>query len=34
MSQGRRFGSLQGRLKVDDSFFEPLPDDELSTWEV
>ena len=29
----RRPGSLKGRITVDDSFFEPLPDDELALWE-
>ncbi len=29
----RRFGSLKGRLTVDDSFFEPLPESELEAWE-
>ena len=28
----RRFGALRGRVVVDDSFFEPLPDDELDAW--
>lgn len=29
----RRFGALAGRIAVDDSFFDPLPEAELSTWE-
>lgn len=29
----RRFGALAGRLSVDDSFFDPLPEDELAAWE-
>lgn len=29
----RAFGALRGRIKLDDSFFEPLPDDELDAWE-
>ena len=29
----RRFGALKGKLKVAKSFFEPLPDSELSAWE-
>lgn len=29
----REFGSLRGRIKLDDDFFEPLPDDELEAWE-
>ena len=28
-----RFGSWRGRIALDDSFFEPLPEDELSAWE-
>lgn len=32
-TQGRRFGALHGRLTVDDSFFEPLPEGELAPWE-
>lgn len=29
----RRFGSLKGQLEVPDSFFDPLPEDELKLWE-
>ncbi len=29
----RKFGSLKGVIKVDDSFFEPLPPEELDAWE-
>lgn len=29
----RRFGALKGRLTVDDSFFDPLPESELAPWE-
>ena len=29
----RRFGVLKGRLTVDDSFFDPLPESELAAWE-
>lgn len=29
----RRFGSLAGKLLVPESFFEPLPDAELRSWE-
>lgn len=25
-------GALEGRIKLDDSFFDPLPDDELALW--
>ncbi|MCY3645891.1 MAG: type II toxin-antitoxin system Phd/YefM family antitoxin [Chloroflexota bacterium] len=32
--QGRReFGVLKGRIKLDDSFFDPLPEEELAAWE-
>lgn len=31
--QQRRFGALAGRVAVDDSFFDPLPEAELSAWE-
>jgi antitoxin (DNA-binding transcriptional repressor) of toxin-antitoxin stability system len=30
---GRRFGALRGRIRVDDSFFDPLPEAELRGWE-
>lgn len=29
----RRFGSLKGKIFVDDSILDPLPDDELAAWE-
>lgn len=29
----RRPGTLKGRLEVPDSFFDPLPEDELKLWE-
>ena len=29
----RRFGALAGRINVDDSFFDPLPEAEVSAWE-
>ena len=29
----RVFGSMQGQIAVDDTFFEPLPEDELALWE-
>lgn len=29
----RRFGAMRGRITVDDSFFEPLPEAELAGWE-
>jgi len=28
----RQFGAMKGRARVTRSFFEPLPDDELSAW--
>lgn len=31
--KGRVFGALRGRLRVDDAFFEPLPEEELARWE-
>jgi prevent-host-death family protein len=31
--RGRRFGALRGRARVDDSFFEPLPPEELDAWD-
>lgn len=32
--QGRRqFGTMKGRIRLDDSFFEPLPEAELAAWE-
>ncbi len=30
---GRRFGALHGKARVDERFFEPLPEDELRAWE-
>ena len=30
---GRRFGAYRGKARVDDRFFEPLPEDELKAWE-
>ena len=29
----RRFAAMKGTLAVDDSFFDPLPDEELDAWE-
>ena len=29
----RLFGSLKGRVSLDNSFFEPLPEEELRSWE-
>ncbi len=28
-----RFGALKGKIKIDDSFFDPLPEEELRLWE-
>lgn len=28
----RQFGVLKGKLVVPDSFWDPLPDDELDAW--
>ncbi len=29
----REFGALRGRIKLDESFFDPLPEAELAAWE-
>jgi prevent-host-death family protein len=29
----RQFGSLKGKIKWDDAFFDPLPEEELRLWE-
>jgi len=29
----RSFGALRGKLVVDDTFFEPLDEEELKAWE-
>lgn len=29
----RRFGAMQGKVELTDAFFEPLPEDELKSWE-
>ena len=29
----RRFGAWKDRIAVDDSFFDPLSEEELSAWE-
>ena len=29
----RQFGSMKGLITLDDSFFDPLPDEELAAWE-
>jgi prevent-host-death family protein len=28
----RRFGSMKGQIALDESFWDPLPDDELRLW--
>ena len=30
----RQFGAWRNRIVIDDSFFEPLPETELSAWEA
>lgn len=30
---GRKFGALKNKFKFDDSFFDPLPKEELAAWE-
>lgn len=29
----RSFGAMKGRVQVDASFFDPLPDEDLAAWE-
>ena len=29
----RRFGAMKGKIVVEDSILEPLPEDELALWE-
>lgn len=29
----RRFGALKGMAQFDESFFDPLPEEELKAWE-
>ena len=29
----RQFGSMKGQIKLDDRFFDPLPEEELVAWE-
>ena len=29
----RQPGAFKGLIKIDDSFFDPLPDEELKAWE-
>jgi antitoxin (DNA-binding transcriptional repressor) of toxin-antitoxin stability system len=28
----RQFGRLKGKIALDESFFEPLPEEELEAW--
>ncbi len=30
----REFGALRGKIRIDDRFFEPLPEEELAIWEA
>ncbi len=32
-SRPREPGSWKGRISIDDSFFDPLPEEELAAWE-
>ncbi len=32
-ARGRAFGVFKGQIAVPKTFFEPLPDDELTPWE-
>lgn len=29
----RQFGALKGQVALDESFFDPLPDDEIKAWD-
>jgi len=29
----RQFGALRGMIELDDTFFDPLPEEELALWE-
>lgn len=31
--KGRQFGALRGTISVGPEFFEPLPEQELTSWE-
>ena len=34
VSKGKRkFGTLKGKISIDERFFEPLPEEELKLWE-
>jgi antitoxin (DNA-binding transcriptional repressor) of toxin-antitoxin stability system len=30
----RRFGAFKGKISIDSRFEDPLPDDELSAWDM
>ena len=30
----RRFGALKGQVHIDDTFFDPLPDEERDLWDA
>ena len=30
---GRKFGAMRGKARVDERFFESLPEEELAAWE-
>ncbi len=30
---GRKFGAMRGKARVDEKFFESLPEEELAAWE-
>ncbi len=30
----RQFGSMKGLIALDDSFFDPLPEEELAAWQA
>ena len=29
----RQFGSMKDKVRLDESFFDPLPEEELAAWE-
>ena len=29
----RQFGAMKDRIAIDDSFFDPLPEEELKAWD-
>ncbi len=32
-ASGRKFGAMRGKAAVDESFFAPLPEEELDAWQ-